>query len=317
MAHKKNITVVPYDPLWPEVFEAEAAVIKAALDDNYVAVHHIGSTAVPGLGAKPIIDIIGIVKSGERSIEALEKAGYAYKGEWNIPFKYGFTKRDGANVNLHVFEEGHPEIEYNLKFRDYLRSHPDARDAYAELKIKLLANETSYDRKQGGFPYYTLRKGDFIRSLMKETGFKGLRMLKCTDETEWAAAKDLRHEAFFMPYGIEDPSKEIVNDEAHAHLVFYEGVEIIGCCHIQFWPHHKAALRLMVIQKAHRNKGYGSYFLNLCHTWLLKNAYKVIHVESSKDGLRFYQKNGYAEMPFDNPEDDNPHPEDTPLGKVL
>jgi GrpB-like predicted nucleotidyltransferase (UPF0157 family) len=91
------------------------------LGGNYLAIHHVGSTAVPGLAAKPKIDMIAVVHSGDLSIAQLENIGFSYKGEWNIPFKFGFTKRGQDEINLHVFEEGHPEIELNILFRDYLR----------------------------------------------------------------------------------------------------------------------------------------------------------------------------------------------------
>jgi hypothetical protein len=106
----KQIEVVAYNCNWPIVFEAEANLIKTAFGGNCVAVHHVGSTSVNGLSAKPIIDIIAEVKNGTLSINQLEKIGFVYKGEWNIPFKYGFTKRGQTSINLHVYEENHPTI---------------------------------------------------------------------------------------------------------------------------------------------------------------------------------------------------------------
>ena len=132
------------------MFEAEAIKIKEALGQNCVAVHHIGSTSVPGLAAKPKIDITMVIKPFtplEWSVNAmtniLESLGYTYKGEWNVPFKYGFTKRGDINVNLHVHEEGHPEIEVLLLFRDYLRKNDKERDEYAALKDEILKDPLS------------------------------------------------------------------------------------------------------------------------------------------------------------------------------
>jgi GrpB-like predicted nucleotidyltransferase (UPF0157 family) len=155
----KSIEVTQYDPNWPKIFDAEAAIIKQALGDNFVAVRHIGSTSISGMLAKPKIDIIGVVKDGGKSIESLEEAAFTYKGEWNIPFHYGFTKRGGIKINLHVFEEGHPEIELNLTFRDYLRAHPSACAEYTKIKENLLSDEASFKKQEGHlFSGYNLGK---------------------------------------------------------------------------------------------------------------------------------------------------------------
>src|SRR5579872_2938376 len=118
----KKIVVVPYNPDWPKIFEDEALKIKKALGANCLAVHHIGSTSVPGLSAKPVIDMIGVVKTPEEAIKPLEYLGFKYKGEYNIPMRYYFNRSEGVDTNLHVYAEGHPEIELNLLFRDYLRN---------------------------------------------------------------------------------------------------------------------------------------------------------------------------------------------------
>lgn len=116
----KHIDVLPYDPNWPMQFEFESAAIKKVLGNNCVVIHHIGSTSVPGLTAKPKIDIIVVVRDPISVIEKLETIGIQYRGEFNIPLHYGFSKRGTVDLNLHVYQEGHPEIELNLLFRDYL-----------------------------------------------------------------------------------------------------------------------------------------------------------------------------------------------------
>ena len=86
-----EIKVVPYDHNWPRYFEEAAKKIKVFLGSNLIDIHHVGSTSVPGLVAKEKIDIIAVVKNGADTVDLLESAGYVYKGEWNIPLKYGFT----------------------------------------------------------------------------------------------------------------------------------------------------------------------------------------------------------------------------------
>jgi GrpB-like predicted nucleotidyltransferase (UPF0157 family) len=125
----RKIEIVPYHPAWPSLFAEEETKIKQALGEQCMAVHHIGSTAVPGLCAKPKIDIIAVIQERALIIHNLEKGGYRYRGEFNIPFHRGFSKRDNTpEINLHVYEEGNPEIELNLLFRDYLRTHAEARE---------------------------------------------------------------------------------------------------------------------------------------------------------------------------------------------
>jgi GrpB-like predicted nucleotidyltransferase (UPF0157 family) len=138
--HKK-ILLNPYDSNWPKLFEEEATRIRDILGDQCVQLHHIGSTSIPGLSAKPRIDIVAAVKRPEETAVFLEGIGYQYKGEYNIPLHWGFSKREGGQVNLHVYEEEHPEIELSLAFRNYLRVHPETRDAYGALKYEILQEE--------------------------------------------------------------------------------------------------------------------------------------------------------------------------------
>lgn len=143
----KIIEVVLYDPNWPIIFAAESKTIQEALGENCLEIHHIGSTAVPGLVAKPKIDIIAVVNHLSEVGKQLSSIGIQYQGEYNIPLRYFFSKRSKVNVNLHVYEEDHPEIELNLLFRDYLCSHAAARDEYALLKRQLLVDESSFQKK--------------------------------------------------------------------------------------------------------------------------------------------------------------------------
>ncbi len=314
----KAIEVIPYNPDWPKTFEAEASHIKNALGNNFIAIHHVGSTSVPGLSAKPKIDIIAIVKNGAQSIDCLENAGFNYRGEWNIPFKYGFTKRLGVKVNMHVYEDGHPEIECNLLFRDYLRNNPNARDEYATLKKTLLKDNNSFIKKDNAlFAGYTLQKSPFIRKILKNAGFNEVRMLKCTDAEEWNAAKYFRQKYFFGKANINDSYHWTFNHPNHVHFILYQGVEMIGYAHIILWPEARAAFRIIVIDELKRNNNFGRKFLALCEKWLKKQSYKSIHAEASPAGFPFYKKNGYIEMRFNDPNGNECGPPDIAVGKLL
>ncbi|CAM3904822.1 GrpB family protein [Alkalicoccus chagannorensis] len=138
----RHVTVLPYNPEWSNMFEAEAAVIQQALGPAVTAVHHIGSTAVPMLPAKPIIDIMPVVREldavDERE-QAMVAAGYVCHGEYFIPGRRFYTKEvEGERrFHVHVFKEGTKDVERHLAFRDYLRTHERPRRTYGGLKQSL------------------------------------------------------------------------------------------------------------------------------------------------------------------------------------
>jgi GrpB-like predicted nucleotidyltransferase (UPF0157 family) len=142
--HSATILLAEYDPRWPETFRAERARIQAALAEAAVSIEHVGSTSVPGLVAKPIIDILLVVvdSSDEPSyVPALEAAGYRLRirePEW---FEHRMFKGPDADINLHVFGAGASEIERMLTFRDWLRCSGDDRDRYAGVKQELASRE--------------------------------------------------------------------------------------------------------------------------------------------------------------------------------
>jgi GrpB-like predicted nucleotidyltransferase (UPF0157 family) len=141
------IVVADYDPAWPAMFEQERAKLDAALGSLAVAIEHVGSTAVPGLAAKPIIDLLVGVRSLEearsRCIEVLQALGYTYMPEYQswLPDELFFRKGIPGpwTHHVHVMQPANPGWERRLLFRDYLRAHPDAADAYTSLKRRLAA----------------------------------------------------------------------------------------------------------------------------------------------------------------------------------
>lgn len=145
----QHIVVVDYDPFWPLLFRKEADAISRILGDNLVLIHHIGSTSVPFLAAKPIIDIMPVVKdlSGVDAVsEEFVKLGYEYLGEFGIKGRRYLRKGGQERTHqIHIFQmEDDTNILRHLAFRDYLRSHRDVAMDYAELK-KDLAARFPYD----------------------------------------------------------------------------------------------------------------------------------------------------------------------------
>lgn len=129
------------------------------------------------------------------------------------------------------------------------------------------------------------------------------------------AVRHLRQYHFFKSK--PDPYTWTFDRKDHIHFVFYKNTDIIGYAHLQLWPHHRAALRIIVIDKPYRNKGYGSQFLKLCERWLIHQGYRKLLTQASPTAYPFYAKNGYTEMPFDDPDGHPTDPNDTDMGKVL
>ena len=138
--HNAPITLAEYDPELPVLFDREAARIRVVLGDTAVRVEHVGSTLVPGLAAKPIIDILLAVPDSANEqayVPALESAGYVLRIREPHWFEHRLFKGPDTNINLHVFTVGAVEIDRMLLFRDWLRADDADRDAYLQVKRDL------------------------------------------------------------------------------------------------------------------------------------------------------------------------------------
>lgn len=141
----RKVEVVPYHLDWPTQFEAEAALLRQIFGAEMLSIHHFGSTSIPGISAKPIIDILLIVRDIQRVDRLnprLTAIGYVCVGEYGIPGRRFFYKGSDEfrTHHLHVYQSGSPHILRHLAFRDYMRTHPIPAHAYARLKEQL-ANE--------------------------------------------------------------------------------------------------------------------------------------------------------------------------------
>ena len=131
------ITIVAYDPDWPRRFETERARIIAALGSRVLAIEHVGSTSVPGLGAKPIVDIcltVADAEAEEAFAPELIAAGYLLRV---VEPGHRMFRTPARDVHLHIYSQGSDEIERYLVFRDYLREHAQARAEYERVKREL------------------------------------------------------------------------------------------------------------------------------------------------------------------------------------
>jgi GrpB-like predicted nucleotidyltransferase (UPF0157 family) len=165
---KRLIIIADYDPQWPILYEEEEARILGVIGDKVVAIEHIGSTAVPGLGAKPIIDIMVAVRhlaDADECIEPLQSIGYEYVPEYeaSIPKRRYFRRgSQEAHRHLHIVERRSDFWERHILFRDFLRAHFEIAQQYYQLKKELAAKFGS-DRDA-----YTDAKMSFIESVVAE-----------------------------------------------------------------------------------------------------------------------------------------------------
>ena len=158
-----TVFIAAYDPAWPRMFAAEAATIRGTLGARALLLEHAGSTSVPGLPAKPLIDIVLVVADPTDEaayVPPLEAAGYALRirePEW---YQHRVLKRLDPEVNLHVFGPDCEETRRMLAFRDWLRAHDADRDLYARTKRELARREWKYVQ------HYADAKSDVVREIL-------------------------------------------------------------------------------------------------------------------------------------------------------
>ena len=153
----RKMTVVEYSAEWPRLYEREIALLRSCLGAEIVRCHHIGSTSVPGLAAKSIIDILLEVRSVERLDvydEAMKAVGYLPKGEFGIPGRRYYPKGgDERTHHVHAFAVGDPQVVKHLAFRDYLRTHPVAVASYAAIKREAATTHATDPEGYVGFKH--------------------------------------------------------------------------------------------------------------------------------------------------------------------
>jgi GrpB-like predicted nucleotidyltransferase (UPF0157 family) len=164
-----EVVVVPYDPRWPALFEVAAAELRAALGSAILAVHHVGSTSVPGLCAKPILDLlvsVGDFQEAKLLVPRLESLGYEFRPDEEIPDRHYFRRREGhaRTHHLSLAEPGSRHHRVTLAFRDALRGDAALADAYAHLKLRL-ARRFPRDR-----PAYLEGKSEFVEDVLSRAG---------------------------------------------------------------------------------------------------------------------------------------------------
>jgi GrpB-like predicted nucleotidyltransferase (UPF0157 family) len=157
------VTLVAYDAAWPALFEREAERVRGALGGRALLLEHVGSTAIPGLAAKPIVDILlGVADAADEPayLPALEGAGYVLRIRERAWHEHRMLKGPDTDVNLHVFTAGSEETERMLAFRDRLRTDAEDRERYAAVKRELAEREWSYIQD------YADAKGEVVEEII-------------------------------------------------------------------------------------------------------------------------------------------------------
>jgi GrpB-like predicted nucleotidyltransferase (UPF0157 family) len=158
-----TIYLAPYDPTWPSLFTRLEKQIREALGDDVLLLEHVGSTSVPGLSAKPIIDmVLAVADSSDESsyVKALEEKGFTLRIREPDWYEHRLLKSPDIQGNLHVFSDGCEEIEQMLMFRDWLRNQAGDRALYEETKRQLAARTWKYRQN------YADAKGSVIQEIL-------------------------------------------------------------------------------------------------------------------------------------------------------
>jgi GrpB-like predicted nucleotidyltransferase (UPF0157 family) len=161
----RKVEVVPHNPQWKSIFDTESEYIANALGENAITIHHIGSTAIETIYAKPIIDFLVEVQDINRVDDrnlAMESIGYEAMGEFGIKDRRFFRKDNQAGIrthHIHIFEVNSAQITRHLAFRDYMLGHPEAAQEYSNLKRKLAAEYPN------DIAEYQAGKAEFIKEI--------------------------------------------------------------------------------------------------------------------------------------------------------
>jgi GrpB-like predicted nucleotidyltransferase (UPF0157 family) len=166
---KRKLILVPYRLDWKVAFKHESTKIAKILGDNLLEIYHIGSTSIPGIYAKPILDILPVVRDislVDPLNDAFKALGYEPYGELSIPQRRYFSKGgEQRSHHIHIFPQGNPNIEHNVLFRDFLIAHPAEAQRYSLLKQELA--KRFFDSSQK----YREGKHDFIQEIARKARF--------------------------------------------------------------------------------------------------------------------------------------------------
>lgn len=265
----KKIIVSEYNSNWPKIFARESEAIQDILKSHALEVHHIGSTSIVGMSAKPKIDILCVVDQLASSMK-LTQLGYDFKGELNLPLHYYFRKQtDVSKFNVHVVEPGDGFILMNIAFRDYLRAHPKEREKYNQLKKDLLQSPSSHEKQVSFFSGYNLGKDHFIKSILEKAGFSEYSVSFCMHHKEWDVYNSL------IRINPKNPETSL-DDPENFYFILYKGPNIVGAAHLNLKDKKPILVEMNFIESQEKDE-HKSYFINFINKWLRNKNLPILN----------------------------------------
>lgn len=214
------------------------------------------------------------------------------------------------------FYKGYGKTEINRAILAYYR-HERIVEDIAEYGQALLLTLDGGEERLKMFEQF---KGMFEPNGVVDIALKtdiGPKARLISSEKEKNAALEFRQKHFFDRMNIQDPYAWALDQKDHLHWLLYDGDKVIGYAHVQMWPDHRAALRIIVIDEQKRGHGMGKYLMEHCEQELKQRGATLFQTEASSNAYLFYKKLGYIEMPFNNPDGKPTHPDDRAMGKYL
>ncbi|AIF80677.1 hypothetical protein I862_00560 [endosymbiont of Acanthamoeba sp. UWC8] len=298
---RRKVEVVAYKEEWKKIFHEEATNIKELMGELITYIHHIGSTSISNIKAKPIVDIMPVVKDIAQ-VDAfnmeMEAMGYKAYGEYGLTGRRYFAKFSNQEENtrvahVHFYQEGNLEVEQHLLFRDYLISHPQDALRYSELK------ESLAEKYPNDIDRYRMGKDIFIKQILKKAGFMLTYLREVNTDNEWEQYHTIRETELFNnsdnKYDRMHPS---LSDSNNLHYVFYKGADIIGVIQLEQLTSKKVAFRNIAIKGNFKNRGFGSDLIKQAERIAKNKGYKLILLHAAKEAYNFYKRNGFSEMEF-------------------
>ncbi|KIE05404.1 hypothetical protein NF27_DT01780 [Candidatus Jidaibacter acanthamoeba] len=298
---RRKVEVVAYKEEWKKIFHEEATNIRELMGELITDIYHIGSTSISNIKAKPIIDIMPIVKDITQ-VDAfnmkMEALGYKAYGEYGLTGRRYFAKFSDWDENIrfahvHFYQTDNPGVEQHLLFKDYLLSHLKDALEYSELK------ESLSEKYPNDIDRYMVGKDLFIKQILSKAGFARTYLREVKTDNEWEQYHIIREaELFKNPDNKYDRMHPSLSDSNNLHYVFYKGADIIGVIQIEQLTSEKVAFRNIAIKGNFKNRGFGSDLIKQAERIAKNKGYKLILLHAAKEAYNFYKRNGFSEMEF-------------------
>lgn len=311
MKKHRPYQLLPYDQSWPEQFETKKKNISDILGDCILEIHHMGSTSVPGMMAKPQLDILVIVDdldNARAKVSEMEKRGFVSRGNYTHIGEEYFTE-DGPLgqrlVSIHVLPVGHEQIEKILSFRDYLRENEEARNRYLAVKKELYQkyadNYHEYDSGKGLVikelqeKAVEWRRTKNIRSVMENKDEGTINVKLVESQAELLLAKEIRRQVFQLEQNIDFELEFDSKDAEAEHFIAYLDNEAVGTTRVRYMAEKTAKLERLAVLRAYRGVGVGKKIMHYVIDYLKVKGIKKIMLNSQEQAKKFYEDIGFEQ----------------------